>query len=130
MTFSASGSRSVGDGGESGVLGGVQEAQPGWWGCGGVEAVVGFLRGEEGACAGVVVAEAGVTDGEAGVEQRRDAGVLAGVAGLEGGAVDGEGFTVAAFGAGLERQVGPGAGLCVSVLREDSGSEGGGVVES
>lgn len=35
----------VGDGGESGDLGGVQEAQPGWWACGGVEAVVGFLRG-------------------------------------------------------------------------------------
>lgn len=64
------------------------------------------------------------------MEQRCDAGVLAGVAGLEGGAVDGQGFAVAAFGAVLEGQVGPGAGLCVSVLREDSGLEGCGVVES
>lgn len=102
VAFSASGSRPVGDGGESGDLGGVQEAQPGWWGCGGVEPVVGFLRGEEGAFAGAVVAEAGVADGEAGVEQSRDTGVLAGLPALQGGAVDAQGFAVAAFGAGLD----------------------------
>ncbi|OKI78651.1 hypothetical protein AMK12_22340 [Streptomyces sp. TSRI0395] len=62
---------------------------------------MGLLGGEEGAGAGTVVAEAGVVDGEAGVEQRRDAGVLAGLPGLQGGAVDAEGFAAPAFGAGL-----------------------------
>ncbi|MFE3386615.1 hypothetical protein [Streptomyces anulatus] len=42
-----------------------------------------------------------VADGEAGVEQRRDAGVMADLPGLQGGAVDAEGFAAPAFGAGL-----------------------------
>lgn len=96
------------DGGESGDLGGVQEAQPRWWGCGGVEPVVGFLGGEEGTCAGAVVSGAGVADGEAGVKQSCE-GVLAGMAGLKGGAVDAQGFAAPAFGAGLDGQVGSGA---------------------
>ncbi|WP_241757674.1 hypothetical protein [Streptomyces sp. WAC00263] len=65
-----------------------------------------------------------MADGEAGVEQGRDAWVLAGLAGVERGAVHAQRFAVAAVEAGLQRQIAPGAGLTALVLGEDGGLQG------
>ncbi|MFE4802018.1 hypothetical protein ACFRFL_45685 [Streptomyces sp. NPDC056708] len=116
----------MGDGGESSDLCGGEEVEPSRCGFGGVDAVVCGLGGEQGAGGGRVVAGAGVADGQAGLEQGGVAGVLAGFAAGEGGLADAQGFAVVVAAAGVDREVGPGAGLGPVAGSEDGSLQRGG----